>query len=161
MGTLAIFYTRAPACRQQGLSRISLTLQCVGCVADMYGNDVADGHRGDKDDKDAGNNGGDGGRRLTELLFRCESVRHRFVLGHNPTMETWEPADDQAFAPAAARKQRKKRGGGGGDGGESRAPMLEHWDPGREYTLENKLSDIASIMGGLDMLTQKLNKNGV
>ena len=30
-----------------------------------------------------------------------------------------------------------------------------------EYTVEDKLSDISSIMGGLDKLTLHLNTNGV
>jgi hypothetical protein len=91
---------------------------------------------------------------------RCAGVKHKFVLGHNPTMATWEERDELCFA---ARKPKKKRysttdmllRSGTGTG------LLPDRDPLQEYTLKDKLSDIASIMGGLDQLTAQLNSTGV
>lgn len=87
-------------------------------------------------------------------------MKHKFVLGHNPTMATWEERDELCFA---ARKPKKKRysttdmllRSGTGTG------LLPDRDPLQEYTLKDKLSDIASIMGGLDQLTAQLNSTGV
>ena len=44
----------------------------------------------------------------TELFFRCGSVKHKFVHGKNPTMETWDPDDEFLFAEKKKKKRHEK-----------------------------------------------------
>ena len=45
----------------------------------------------------------------TALFFRCGSVKHKFVHGKNPTMETWDPDDEFLFAERPKKKKRYEK----------------------------------------------------
>jgi hypothetical protein len=92
---------------------------------------------------------------LTELFFKCGSVKHKFVLGKNPTMETWDPDDEFLYAEKAKKKKRHEKTF------EAVLPLPSGPKEGEDYTNADQLQDIASLGAAMEQLTQALNANGV
>eukprot|EP01045_Picozoa_sp_COSAG04_P015786 COSAG04_NODE_1274_length_7465_cov_4.194542_2_plen_846_part_00 len=125
----------------------------------------------------------------TELFFRCGSVKHKFVLGKNPTMDTWDPDDEYLYAERKKKKRLEKtfelppnhtlkeRDGPCAPNRHTshRAPSIHtqaclaalarcvmgRGGVSRRYTAADQLQDIASLGAEMDKLTAALNANGV
>lgn len=92
---------------------------------------------------------------LTELFFKCGSVKHKFVLGSNPTMETWDPDDEFLYAEKTKKKKRSEQTF------DAVLPLPSGPQEGKDYTNADQLSDIASLGAAMEQLTQALQANGV